>query len=174
MEDPVLGRYRKHWKDKFTQGCLDMAAMQRTEGSECKTCQEERDKRHRVLASHEELPARLRQDPFCSAPALYTFNIPRFFATYLRAREYAKQKKVQLTWCYARDVPMHPGEEHVAYTEREMCIGRLLRCYATHVLQNVLSRACFTLFLKNSSMFTCGSYVYGSCLYRHGCLYKAL
>ena len=105
-----------------------MAAMQRTEGNECEACQKERAKRHRVLAGNGEVPAHLRSDPFSSAPALYTFNIPRYFATNLRAREYAKQKNVQLTWCYARDVPMHAGEKHIAcemlgmYTCRLLCI----------------------------------------------------
>ena len=31
-------------------------------------------------------------DDWSGAPALYTFNVPRYFATNLRAREFAKQK----------------------------------------------------------------------------------
>eukprot|EP00959_Pyramimonas_sp_CCMP1952_P085534 1789493-Pyramimonas_sp.AAC.1 len=49
-------------------------------------------------------------NPFSGAPALYTFNVPGYLATNLRAREFAKQKNVQLSWCYARDAPLHPGD----------------------------------------------------------------
>ena len=47
------------------------------------------------------------------APALYSFNVPKYFAILLRAREFAKQQRVQLTWCYARDTPMHPGDREL-------------------------------------------------------------
>ena len=47
---------------------------------------------------------------FSRAPALYSFNVPKYFAILLRAREFAKQQNVQLTWCYARDIPLHPGD----------------------------------------------------------------
>ena len=36
--------------------------------------------------------------------------MPRYFTLQLRAREYAKQHNVQLSWCYARDVPLHPED----------------------------------------------------------------
>ena len=32
----------------------------------------------------------------------------------LRAREFAKQNNVQLSWCYARDRPLHPGDRELA------------------------------------------------------------
>ena len=78
--------------------------------AECADCRTERSKRHRVLTNADSIAAELHKDPFSSAPALYTFNVPRYFATNLRAREYAKQKNVQLSWCYARDVPLHPED----------------------------------------------------------------
>ena len=55
----------------------------------------------------------MRQPPFSSAPALYSFNVPQYFSSQLRAREFAKQKNVQLTWCYAKDVPLHPGDREL-------------------------------------------------------------
>ena len=55
----------------------------------------------------------LHGKPFDSAPALYTFNVPRYFATNLRAREYAKQRDVQLSWAYARDVPCLPEDREL-------------------------------------------------------------
>ena len=47
------------------------------------------------------------------APALYSFNVPKYFAILLRAREFAKQQNIQLTWCYARDTPMHPDDREL-------------------------------------------------------------
>ena len=61
-----------------------------------------------------EVLAHLRSEPLSSAPALYTFTIPGYFATNLRAREYGKQINVQLTGCYARDVPMQAGQKYIA------------------------------------------------------------
>ena len=29
------------------------------------------------------------------------------------AREFAKQQNIQLTWCYARDTPMHPDDREL-------------------------------------------------------------
>ena len=108
VNDDVLGPYRRTWKDRFLREGRIMAAS--PEG-ECAECRAERARRHRVLTDADVLAPELHRDPYSSAPALYTFGVPRYFATNLRAREYAKQKKVQLSWCYARDVPLHP-EDH--------------------------------------------------------------
>ena len=110
VDDSVLGPCRKTWKERFSGGCADMAALQTSPDGECAECRAERAKRHRVLTNTESLAPELRSDPFSGAPALYTFNVPRYFATNLRAREFAKQKNVQLSWCYARDVPLYPAD----------------------------------------------------------------
>ena len=110
-KDEVIGPYRKSWKKRFLSGYADMGALQRSSEDECAECRAERTKRHRVLtdSTGSRIPE-LHGKPFDSAPALYTFNVPRAFATNLRAREYAKQRGVQLSWCYARDVPRLPED----------------------------------------------------------------
>ena len=49
----------------------------------------------------------LKQPPFDVAPALYAYNVPRYYTILLRAREYAKANNLQLSWCLARDIPLH-------------------------------------------------------------------
>ena len=109
-EDLVIGQFRPDWKEHFLRGCQDMASFLRSEEAECEQCREERKRRHRVLTDLTSLDPALHRPPFTGAPALYTFNVPRYFATNLRAKEFAKQQNVQLSWCYARDVPLHPGD----------------------------------------------------------------
>ena len=125
IEDKVLGPHSKVLRDCFLQGCTDMAAKQFE--LECSRCREERSKRHRVVTNAARLAQEFQQEPFSSAPALYTFNVPRYFATNLRAREYAKQTKVQLTWCYARDVPLHPGDRDLPQQKRDEKLFSWLR-----------------------------------------------
>ena len=92
--DPVLGPiYRRKWKEQFMGGCADMGTLLRSPQSECASCSAERTRRHRVLSSAESLKPELQTHPFSGAPALYTFNVPMYFATNLRARQFAKQKK---------------------------------------------------------------------------------
>ena len=114
VQDSLLGAYRKSWKEAFLHGHLEMEAIIQSSEMCCAYCQAERSRRHRVLTDLSALPASLRKEPFSAAPALYTFNVPRYFSTNLRAREFAKQGDVQLTWCYARDVPLHPGDRELA------------------------------------------------------------
>ena len=110
VEDPVIGRYRKSLKERFHKGQSDMKTFIHNAERKCRQCSEERSRRHRVLTDLSVLPPELHRSPFSGAPALYTFNVPRYFATNLRAKEFAKQNNLQLFWCYARDVPLHPGD----------------------------------------------------------------
>ena len=87
VNNPDLGLCHKTWKDRFLAGQLP-------EGKYTE-CRGKRTKRHKVLTNADALPAELRRHPFRAAPALYTFNVARYFAMILRTREYAKQKKVQ-------------------------------------------------------------------------------
>ena len=89
------------------------------EGSECATCRYTRTLRQRVLSletvphsasGQARVPAEVRQPPFTDAPALYTFNVPRYFNIQLRAREFARKRNSQLLWCHAVDIPLHPGD----------------------------------------------------------------
>ncbi len=112
----MLGLYKKSWADAFLKGA-DMSTH--IDASECANCKQIRTLRKRVLshdaedvsASGQEIvPAEVRQPPFTDAPALYSFNVPRYFNIQLRAREFARQWNSQLLWCHAVDVPLHPGD----------------------------------------------------------------
>ena len=63
-----------------------------------------------ILATVSDTTSPEQQALFSKAPALYSFNVPKYFAILLRAREFAKQQNVQLSWCYAQDIPLHPGD----------------------------------------------------------------
>ena len=39
---------------------------------------------------------------------LYSFNGPTYLCTHVRPSQFAKQNNVQLSCCYAKDVPLHP------------------------------------------------------------------
>ena len=73
-------------------------------------CAHERQRRHRVLNATVTDKQELQQEPYSSAPTLYSFNVPRYFSTNLRAREFANPTNVQLSWCYAKDIPLYPGD----------------------------------------------------------------
>ena len=90
--------------------------------NECVACHTARKDRCRVLSqqkglrllesvSHTSLPE--EKIAFSKAPALYSFNVPKYFAILLRAREFAKTRNIQLTCCYARDIPMHPSDREL-------------------------------------------------------------
>ena len=112
-EDPLLGRCRKSWKAKFMAGSADMSEVIRSAEAACPECATERARRCRVISNLSAVPEEVRRSPFSGAPALYSFNVPRYFSTNLRAREFAKQENVQMTWCYATDVPLHPGDREL-------------------------------------------------------------
>ena len=140
----VIGPYRKSWKARFLSGYADMGALQRSSEDECAECRAERTKRHRVLtdSTGSRIPE-LHGKPFDSAPALYTFNVPRAFATNLRAREYAKHRGVQLSWCYARDVPCLPEDRELPQKRYDAKMFSLLRFHdqQTRHLPNIYGLA---------------------------------
>ena len=86
--------------------------IQKAEAS-CSQCTAERARRCRVILTPTAVSPELHEPPFSGAPALYSFNVPRYFATNLRAREFAKQNNLQMMWCYAKDVPLHPGDREL-------------------------------------------------------------
>ena len=71
--------------------------------TECEQCASKRAARVRVLDNAQEPPEAWKRHPFSHAPALFTFNVPRYFAILIRAREFAREANVELTWCYAKD-----------------------------------------------------------------------
>ena len=104
-EDPLLGSYRVDWKTKFLQGERNMASYIRNSEQACVQCTEERQRRHRVLSDLQNIPSALTKPPYTSAPALYSFNVPRYFSSQLRAREFAKQHNVQLQPYDSKNMP---------------------------------------------------------------------
>ena len=56
----------------------------------------------------------LQEHPFTEAPALYSFNVPKYLNILLRAQEFAKEHNKKLSWCYAKDVPLHAGDRELA------------------------------------------------------------
>ena len=109
------------------KGCADVAALQTSLEGECAEGRAERTRRRRVLTDADSLGPEVRRDPFSGAPALCTFNAPGYFATNLRAREFAKQKSLQLPWCYARDAPLHPGDRDLPRDEMDAKLFSWLR-----------------------------------------------
>ena len=53
------------------------------------------------------------EQPFAAAPAIYNFNVPRYYTVLLRAREFAIETKQQMTWCLARDIPLFPEDREL-------------------------------------------------------------
>ena len=104
INDPILGPVRSDWQQYFLQGG-DMEALQANTTSECMTCRTERHDRQRVVTNLEHMRAEFQQPPFESAPTLYSYNEPRYFCTFLRAKGFAKQRNVELSWCLAVDQP---------------------------------------------------------------------
>ena len=65
VEDPVLGTYRRAWKEAFVKGCVDMASLIEESEGNCASCVAERKRRHRVLTGLKNIDPALRGPP-CS------------------------------------------------------------------------------------------------------------
>ena len=112
VTDPKLPfPYRKSWAMEFMKGCKDMKQL--IWESECAACRRVRQARHRVLTQIDSISREYQEPPYSSAPALYSFNVPKYFSIQLRAREFAKQHGKQLAWCHAIDVPLHPEDREL-------------------------------------------------------------
>ena len=126
VPDKDFTPYKKSWANAFMRGCQDMKAL--IANSECSSCAKVRQDRHRVLTDLKNISPDLHAPPFPDAPAVYSFNVPRYYSIQLRAREYAKQNNKQLSWCYAKDVPLHPGDRDLSKEALEKKLaGWLLR-----------------------------------------------
>ena len=74
---------------------------------ECQYCKDERNRRNRLL---EEEDARVRQEPFVSAPFIHKNNEPKYHAMLLRAAEQANTDRKYTLWIAARDIPENPTQ----------------------------------------------------------------
>ena len=100
---PRLGFTKRAWIEAFlSQGHTG----RQLNSTECETCACERKRRARVISYEAPPTDELQREPFASAPAIYSYNVPKYFSILLRAREWAKANNQQLSWCTARDVPL--------------------------------------------------------------------
>ena len=74
---------------------------------ECAICQTERERRNRLITDED---ARLRKEPFCTAPYIHKNNQPKYHAMLLRAEEAAKRAGKYALWFSARDEPNNPAQ----------------------------------------------------------------
>ena len=111
VRDLVLGKDRKTLMEAFAAASQNM--MKVIAYTPCSTCKEERAAKNRVLKIKQRAPEEIHSEPFPSAPAVHSFNVPHHVAAYLRAREYAKQAQQELTCCYANDAPLHRDDREL-------------------------------------------------------------
>ena len=102
--DDRIGYYRQSWLRAFVAGDAIKDVVARTE---CDNCRLARKQRQRVLDPEEAIPEEIATPVFASAPAIYSFNVPRYFTTQVRARRFAAIRELPITWMYAKDVPLH-------------------------------------------------------------------
>ena len=106
VHDKTIGRYKAAWMNRYLSGERNMNQfIHKTEARNCIQCQKERLRRDRVWK-----PGKFDISQFCDAPALYSFNIPKYFTMLVRAQHFAQSKQQMLTWTYARDKPMEDTE----------------------------------------------------------------
>ena len=56
---------------------------------------------------------RLLDDKFLNAACVYNYSDPKYHTIMLRVRDYAERKKQQLTWYYARGIPLFREEREL-------------------------------------------------------------
>ena len=100
--------YKQSWARQFLQGTPGVCLME----GECAECADARRKCRRVVQGGVPEP-QLQAEPFVSAPAIYNHNVPTYWAAHLRSREFAKRHNRQLSWCFARDVPLFQDDREL-------------------------------------------------------------
>ena len=100
----------KSWAEKFLR---DGASPEDLINLECTTCANLRRTRCRVLNDNYCPKEQFSNKPFDTAPALFAFNVPRYFAIMHRARQYARNNNVLLQWCVARDIPLNRDDREL-------------------------------------------------------------
>ena len=91
------------WKQMARSG-VAWGEMQRME---CALCRSERERRNRLLDNAD---ARVRQEPYLSAPFIHKNNEPKYHAMLLRAAEHAKAARSYILWFQAIDIPENPAQ----------------------------------------------------------------
>ena len=87
--------------------------------TECEQCRKDRKARFRVGQNAARPETEEDRLAYSKAPALFNFNVPRYFTMLLRAREFAKAHHVQIAWTYALDTPLHPEDRDLSQEKLE-------------------------------------------------------
>ena len=90
-ERALLAGTHDTWEDRCAQ--------------ECQVCKDHRLKRCRVLREgNDSIAADIK---FSDAPLIHPWNAPKYHASLVRARRYARDTKQILLWVVAQDTPIH-------------------------------------------------------------------
>ena len=108
---PQVGSCKGSWKSAFLRGENMEEVIAASECAECRRARAEKCRvGKKVVQSNDPADALA----FSEAPALYNFNVPRYFTILLRAREFARLRNLQISWTYAIDTPLHPEDLDLA------------------------------------------------------------
>ena len=117
--------------ESFPQKCAELIKKGRSfiemRGEECSSCQEERDRRNRLITEDD---PRITQQPFLEAPYVNKNNQPKYHAALLRAVEIAKRGSAtpeQILWFRAEDRPNNPAELACTDVQLEKKLSRFLQ-----------------------------------------------
>lgn len=99
---------------------------------ECSVCKETRLQRKRVLDLAALPTERLSKPPFDRAPALYSYNVPRYYTLLQRSRAFAKSNSMRLSWSFAKDTPMHREDRDLTPEQLDEKRKRWLHLHDQH------------------------------------------
>ena len=92
-EKKMYNGYWQPWVERFlARGCSGREIV----AQECEACASVRRLRRRVLQDSDTNRLELREAPFDKAPALFAYNIPRYYTLIMRAREFARVNNLKL------------------------------------------------------------------------------
>ena len=108
IDVPGIGPCKKSWRDEFLNGRNDMRGF--IAETECEKCKAERTARCRVGDNATILDEEEDVLAYSIAPALFNFNVPRYFTILIRAKQFAATRGLQISWTYAMDTPLHADD----------------------------------------------------------------
>ena len=57
-----------------------------------------------------DMSQQIGRTPFDTAPALYAFNVPRYYTLMQRAKDFANVHQHRIQWCFATDLPLNADD----------------------------------------------------------------
>ena len=94
-----------------------LAAIAEDNSLECEKCKYEREKRKLVVTDKSD--ARLVQEVFRSAPAIFPNNDNKYHAGKMRSEAWCRWQKKTMTWSVAKDRPVHREFQSRPYLQRD-------------------------------------------------------